>query len=424
MVNDSGVKVNELQLSYVSKEVRPRELEVNDHVGTQRIMGKKKPIMYDQTTDVTKEKLKYQAMLDAEEKNNYIDLPTLDYEGPENEENEEKKKGKKKEEFKANYLNEKELNKIFDNPKFQKFLENTEDTLTGIMEDKIPLVEDIMDHESPDMAEDLRQKLSEPIVISDSTSKTNGILNTKDYLVSEIQSIPQGIVAAYALREPVEGNTNAGQVVVWNTDNNEAVFIGQTKHKLNKIYCAPSDGDCKDIWGGQSNGQVVKWEISEKNEGISKPVLKSKPCLQGNFFPIYGIFGYDKPVEHSYGGFRDPKRIITISNDGKCCIWKEHDLTVPDSVLNQKFASDQNRTTDRESYELPLAVMKVQLVDEHVYIGTFDKILHKFNISDFFSGNEIVSESVYFTGHQAPIGTMSYLDCKSMNDLSEIVDLR
>ena len=63
---------------------------------------------------------------------------------------------------------------------------------------------------------------------------------------------------------------------------------------------------------------MVKWDLSEpKNDGTpSKPVLMSKPCMEGNFLPIYGIFGYDKlNVGTMYGPTTDTKRIFTISNE-------------------------------------------------------------------------------------------------------------
>jgi len=53
------------------------------------------------------------------------------------------------------------------------------------------------------------------------------------------------------------------------------------------------------------------------------------PTLNGNYLPIYGLFGYELQMEN-FSMYRDSKRIISISNDGKACIWRENDLTVPD----------------------------------------------------------------------------------------------
>ena len=47
--------------------------------------------------------------------------------------------------------------------------------------------------------------------------------------------------------------------------------------------------------------------------------------------------------------------------------------------------------SDKDNDEFPLAPMVVKKVNEKLLIGTFDKILHIFDIKDFFQGNEVIN---------------------------------
>ena len=84
---------------------------------------------------------------------------------------------------------------------------------------------------------------------------------------------------------------------------------------------------------------------------------------------------------------------------------------MPDFAINLKF-SIENRQAEKDSNELPLAPMIAKQEGEHIQIGTFDRYWHKFEISEFFKGNENVSESEYYGGHQAAVCSLSVLNIK------------
>ena len=146
------------------------------------------------------------------------------------------------------------------NPKFEKFLEASFEKFDAVIDEKIPLIEDIMEHECPDLAEDLRQKLGEPTILSEGLGKAANV-NTKRYIVSEICSTNAGIVAGYALRDE-SLDLPKGQIIVWNSEEKEPIYVGHTRTKVNRIYC-PEEYGGNVIWGGLSSGQVVKWDIKE-----------------------------------------------------------------------------------------------------------------------------------------------------------------
>jgi hypothetical protein len=229
--------------------------------------------MYDQQTEITLEKLRQWAEMEAETKDPVYDDAAdgtgnfflLKFKDAEMGQNDEKKK--KDDEPVATHLNYEEVEKVLLNPKFEKFLKRSCQKLEKVMDEKVPLIEDIMEHECPDLAEDLRQKLGDPIKLSDGVPKADNI-HTKGFIVSEICSTNLGIVAAYALRDEVnEGNK--GQIIVWNPDEKDPIYVGYTRTKVNRIYC-PEEHGGNVIWGGLSSGQVVKWDVKadEKKDVI------------------------------------------------------------------------------------------------------------------------------------------------------------
>jgi len=114
---------------------------------------------------------------------------------------------------------------------------------------------------------------------------------------------------------------------------------------------------------------------------------------------------------------RDNKRIISISNDGKACIWRENDLAVPDFSVQLKRYTDSKGDKEKEANnDQPLAALCVQKVNEQVIIGTFDRMMHIFDIKDFFKRTETLSEGECFSGHQSAVCAVSYLQVKDMDD--------
>lgn len=111
-------------------------------------------------------------------------------------------------------------------------------------------------------------------------------------------------------------------------------------------------------------------------------------------------------------GFGNSNRIVSFSNDGKCIIWRDDDLTIPDSTIQLKFRQESSRTSEKDLSEFPLAPMFVKLDGDDVLVGTFDKLWHRFNIKEFFKGNEFLAESEYFVGHEAPVCSISRLKMK------------
>jgi hypothetical protein len=89
---------------------------------------------------------------------------------------------------------------------------------------------------------------------------------------------------------------------------------------------------------------------------------------------------------------------------------------MPDFSINLKFMPEHKQETkatqERDGNDLPLAPMIVKQIGEHVLIGTFDRMWHRFEISEFFKGNENVSESEYYCGHQAAVCALSVLSVK------------
>jgi hypothetical protein len=102
--------------------------------------------------------------------------------------------------------------------------------------------------------------LRDLIKLNDVVPKADNI-NSKLFIVQEICPSSAGIVPAYALRdESNEGHK--GQIIVWNPEEKDPVYVGCTRTNVNRIYC-PEEHGGNVILGGLSTGKVVKWDIKE-----------------------------------------------------------------------------------------------------------------------------------------------------------------
>ena len=135
-----------LNLSANIKPIQVNKVDVNDHQNIVKILNREKPICYDQKVEVTVEKQRQWAEMEAQEK-----APAYDFGTDQNQDGEEKdidaEVKKLEEELKVNYLSNEEVLKLMDNNKFKRFMKESYTKFEDVISDKVPLIEDIMEHE-------------------------------------------------------------------------------------------------------------------------------------------------------------------------------------------------------------------------------------------------------------------------------------
>jgi WD40 repeat protein len=207
------------------------------------------------------------------------------------------------------------------------------------------------------------------------------------------------------LEKEVSSDEEMGRVVIWelnpkNKDIKECVKVLTCTKMVNRAIFAP--GNENFVYGALSSGQIVVWDLREK----SRPFNHSKPSLQGHNLPIYCL-------ENITDGRRD--LLMSISNEGKLCIWNPETLGEPDIIETLTFKPENKATstrTEKEADSQPLAPITSLIhpgngpKDAKVFLSTLDKLVKTYDVNDFITKQE-EKESKVFTGHHAPICSMA-----------------
>jgi dynein intermediate chain len=358
-------------------------IEQSNFVGVLNIPGRQKAYQYDQGVNVTKEDIRLMSMLQEEE-----EVPTFDYTPiiDEDEEDEDKEKGPV-----VKRVPEEEVEKIFGSNKFKKFIRRGSAELNDALEDTYTLIEDVLEYENPEVAQDLRERITEQHTYMEE-------LQLEGHMCTNVQwcnTHAEWFLAVYQANSTEE---HMGKVVIWTTENKGTkppVIILKSTKKVNRAIFSPTNENI--VFGGLSSGQVVMWDIKEK----ALPIMKTKPTLDNHNLPIYCL-------EMINDGRRD--LLLSLSYEGKLCIWNPETLGEPLSTDNLTFKTEKSRS-DREADETPLAPM-VSMVckgtsDTRLFVGTYDKLIQEYKISDLVNKNEEMIVHSY-KAHNAPVSAISY----------------
>lgn len=78
------------------------------------------------------------------------------------------------------------------------------------------------------------------------------------------------------------------------------------------------------VYGGLDSGQLVMWDVRTNR----LPVVKVNSSLRTHCSPIYCL----KMI-----GSRNSNNLVTLSNDGRMCIWSPNKLSEPMKTYDLKF---------------------------------------------------------------------------------------
>jgi len=360
-------------------------IEQSNFVGVLNIAGRQKAYQYDQGVNVTKEDIRLMSMLQEEE-----EVPTFDYTPIGDEEEDEDGEGKPKGPV-IKTLPQEEVKKIMASKQFRKFIRRGSVDLNESLEESITLIEDVLEYENPEVAQDLRERITEQYAFTDE-------LQLKGHMCSNVQWCNTHAEWFLAVYQALNQEEHMGKIVIWTTENKGTkppVHILKSTKKINRAIFHPTNENI--VFGGLSSGQVVAWNIQEK----ATPIMKTKPTLDNHNLPIYCL-------QMVNDGRRDI--LLSLSYEGRLCLWNPETLGEPIEILNLTFKTEKSRS-DRETDETPLAPM-VSLIakranDSSIFIGTYDKIIQEYKISDLMTKNdEMIVHS--YKGHHAPVSAISY----------------
>ena len=394
------------------EELQPRIQMVN-YVNVLNVTGKQKAYLYDQKIGVTREAIKQiDEILQREEEVVAFDLEVVDNEKEDLEEVEQEDEdldGENKEKvFQPTHVPREEAKKILEGKNFRKFIRRSSVDFSEALEETFELIEDLLENENPYEDRDVGTRII----------RTKKGFELEEFLENHMCATlewsphqPDTFLAVYNLIDTsskLKPLAN-GKVIIWSMNyKNEPQSILTSDNKINRAVFDPADQNR--ILGGLANGQVVVWDIKDK----ATPVMKTRPSLEAHSLPIYCL----KVIND---GRRD--QILSISYEGRLCLWNPLNLQEPRLTQNLIFKEDIKRDDKEGRDETPIAPLNCIIVDPEllaearVIVATYDKLIQGYIISDILAQGDHLPVD-YHEGHQAPVCALSY----KSNKLNQTLD--
>lgn len=357
-------------------------IEVSNFVGVFNLPAKQKAYMYDRAVEVTKEQIELLRELQEEEKPAY---------NPKDEEKEQDEDmyAEKKKEKKANILPEEEVEKILTKDRFKRFVRKG----SGIIEQELSDTESLYD--------DLIQR--NDVGVDGEKTMVNFSFNFMDESVK-----------GFAVTNLVWCKTNADLVLVtYNTNDITEKFpskllVWSMKTKLKPLHIMLSEKkitrasfhprDEKTIYAATYSGNILQYTFGQET-----PQIKNFNAGENGEFhasPIFVLEFYFK---------ENSEFLITISDDGKLCIWNINFLYEP--VVNKILEQPSRRDTSRIKLQSVQAMNSVMVnpfsEDALLALSTQDSLIIIYKVSSLFSE---IEEPAHFvsTEHHGPVFSLSY----------------
>ena len=226
--------------------------------------------------------------------------------------------------------------------------------------------------------------------------------HTTGCMVSDLSwnlAIPQLALVSYCKKDPKEDQYEEypGKTLIWNANNStRPEFLLSAKNRITKSCFDTFSSSL--VYGGLASGHLVLWDVRTQRT----PVQKINPSAKTHCSPIYGL---------SFIGSRNSSNIVSISNDGRLCIWSPSKLSEPMKKIDLTFkpkGNDKQWSRGGDDMDCPIApmVMTTPLgVTNNIYVGTFDKTIY--NIILHPSDKNHFAQTL--EGHHGPVCGLDYL---------------
>lgn len=219
---------------------------------------------------------------------------------------------------------------------------------------------------------------------------------TEDRPVTSIDWSPQYkelLLASYAPKEDSLSANPDGLVLVWSLHmpkRPEYYFYCQSAVLVAQFH--PSDP--KLILGATHSGQVVIWDTREKSTPVSRTSLSN-----GHTHPIFAMSAMPNNTLH---------QIVSVSSDGKLCVWNDNDLVEPQAQSELKW----------DKKEVTVSSLSFSRRDAtRIVLGSDEGKLYSTKIyEDPIAINEVIN------AHDAPITQVQFHPVQK-NDSSDFSDL-
>lgn len=208
-------------------------------------------------------------------------------------------------------------------------------------------------------------------------------------IVTDIEWIatqPDLLLVSYDRGEEREDTEQEGLINIWSTGMRTQPDVSLIcQSEITKAISHPYKPN--EIIGGTYAGYVVIWDMRAKRT----PVLKTQLNGDGHSFPIYSltVLGSDKA-----------NNIISVSDNGRVCIWPMEMLTTPQRSFDLKYNAKEVCVT---CMEFP------QNETNEFYVGAEDYLLYSGQIQSTVEiGRENSGIVDAYQSHNAPVTSLSF----------------
>lgn len=178
---------------------------------------------------------------------------------------------------------------------------------------------------------------------------------------------------------------------LWNREfNQRPEFELKCQSVVNTAIFSPFSSE--NVIAGCESGSICIYDLRTSKE----PVMISTPSLEGHRTPILGI----KQV-----GGRNSNNLVSVSEEGKMCVWSLHQMTKPIWKLELNAPIDNEKKKDFQFCLEPFCLGAIHGDTSGVYIGTNDKNVYKFKVlsGDNSNNKEVLNT---FSGHKSIVNAI------------------
>jgi dynein intermediate chain len=233
-----------------------------------------------------------------------------------------------------------------------------------------------------------KKNILDPLVaFYDSQNSANRVVTSLEWAPNP--DTPDLLLAAYSQNFESNPNDSQGVVLLWSLSlRSRPEFYCYCQSVVTSAKFNPFSSTM--VVGGLYSGQIVLWDIRTK----TVPVMRSGMSSGGHAHPIYSL---------AVVGTQNSHNIVSVSNDGRLCVWNTANLSSPQLTVNLKCQSKQ-----QQNQSAPVNATCITFPEEEAnnfYVGCEDGSLYSAQVHANKNTNDNVIDT--FEGHQGPVTSVS-----------------
>lgn len=361
-------------------------IEYSNFVGVFNLPAKQKAYMYDRCIEVTKEQIELLKELQQEEEK----LPQYNFKEDENLDDDDEFDDGKKKNSKTRCLPDEEVERIFNKPSFRKFIRKGSDIIDSeLSDDDNSMYEDLIANNEVGVGGE-KAMLSMSFNFFDEAVKGYKVTN-----VVWCKTNADWLLVTYSTSDITEKYPS--KILVWSMKSkSKPVMEFDSLHKITRSVFHSKNENI--IYATTYTGHVLEFKI----DGKPTPENKNFNLSENGEYHATPIFVLE------FFSHEEKDFLISVSIDGKLCIWNIEYLMEPvvDRILESKKDSISKQKLDCY-HSLTSTIINAGTEDVAIVIGTFDSLLVHVKLATLFLPPEELAKNEVATEHKAPICHLS-----------------